>query len=104
MFIRLFFCFFIVSLSVACAMGEPDVMEAPNYDSLIGKNFSNSIFKGRQVYKKIRETAAIEELENRRLDGCILVFGVRKTDDVIEYWRIDSGPNTCKVHRKPINA
>jgi hypothetical protein len=102
--VRLFFIVLITSLFIGCAIGEPDPMEAPNYDNLIGKNFSDSIFKGRHRYKKIRETTTIEELENRRLDGCILVFGVRKVDDVIEYWRIDSGSDTCKVHKRPINA
>ena len=78
-------------------------MAAPDYDNLIGKSFSASIFKGRQVYKVIRETDTLEELENRRSDGCILVFGVRKMDDVIQYWRVDSGVGTCKVGKEPLN-
>ena len=78
-------------------------MEPPNYNNLIGKNFSESIFKGRQVYKVVRETDSLEELENRRSDGCILVFGVRKKDDIIVFWRVDSGSGTCKVGKEPLN-
>ena len=58
---------------------------------------------GRKVTKMIRETGLVEELEYRRKDGCILVFGVRKADDIIEYWRVDSGPGTCYTPRKPTN-
>ena len=79
-------------------------MVPSNYDRLIGKSFSASIFKGRQVFKVVRETELVEELENRRLDGCILIFGVRKKDDIIEYWRIDSPPGTCQVTRNPHNV
>lgn len=84
----------------SCSSAQYDVTQPPNYDNLVGKNFSDSIFKGRQVYKKIRETDALEELENRRSDGCILVFGVRKKDDIIEYWRVDSGLGTCLTRGK----
>ena len=78
-------------------------MEPPNYNNLIGNKFSESIFKGRQVYKVVRETDSLEELENRRSDGCILVFGVRKKDDIIVFWRVDSGSGTCKVGKEPLN-
>lgn len=78
-------------------------MHAPNYDSLVGKKFSESIYKGRQVYKVIHQTDTLEVFENRRSDGCILVFGVRKEDDVIEYWRVDSGEGTCWVTDRPLN-
>lgn len=87
----------------SCASARQDVMVPPDYDSLIGKSFSASIYKGRQVYKVIRETDTLEELENRRSDGCILVFGVRKNDDVIQYWRVDSGVGTCAVGKNPLN-
>lgn len=87
----------------SCASAEYDVTQPPDYDNLVGKDFSESIFKGRLVYKKIRETSTLEELENRRSDGCILVFGVRKIDDVIEYWRVDSGPGTCFTRSKALN-
>ena len=86
-------------LCVSCAIGNRNVMEPTNDDHLIGKKFSESIYKGRQVYKVIRETDSLEELENRRSDGCIMVYGVRKKDDIIEYWRVDSGIGTCKVTR-----
>jgi len=88
---------------ISCASAQYDVTQPPDYDNLVGKNFSESIFKGRQVYKKVRETDTLEELENRRSDGCILVFGVRKIDDVIEYWRVDSGAGTCLTRGKALN-
>ena len=78
--------------------------EPPNYDDLVGQRFSESIYMGRQVYRVVREIDAIEELENRRGDGCILVFGVRKSDDVILYWRVDSGAGTCFTRRQPLNV
>lgn len=87
----------------SCSSAQYDVTQPPDYDNLIGKKFSEAVFKGRQVYKKIGETDVLEELENRRSDGCILVFGVRKMDDVIEYWRVDSGPGTCLTSRKSLN-
>lgn len=94
-------CLYLILAS--CSSAQYDVTQPPNYDNLIGKKFSESIFKGRQVYKRVRETDALEELENRRSDGCILVFGVRKIDDVIEYWRVDSGPGTCLMRAKALN-
>lgn len=87
----------------SCTAANRNVLESPNYDHLIGKKFSESIYKGRQVYKVIRETDSLEELENRRSDGCILVFGVRKKDDIVAYWRVDSGVGTCKVGKEPLN-
>ena len=91
------------ALIASCARANHSVMELPNYDYLIGKSFSESIFKGRQVYKVVRETDSLEELESRRSDGCILVFGVRKKDDIILFWRVDSGSGTCKVGKEPLN-
>lgn len=87
----------------ACGSDPYGLAEPPNYDSLVGKSFSQSIFKGRQVYHVVRQTDSTEELENRRSDGCILVFGVRKSDDIIEYWRVDSGAGTCFTTKKPRN-
>ena len=88
---------------VACSYDDYKVKHEPNYDYLIGQIFSDSIYKGRDVYKKIRETGTHEELESRLADDCILVFGVRKKDEVIEYWRVDSEPGTCRVRKKPLN-
>lgn len=87
----------------SCANAQYELNTPPNYDDLIGRKFSESIFKGRQVYAVVRETSALEELENRRSDGCILVFGVRKSDDVIEYWRVDSGAGTCFTRERVLN-
>jgi hypothetical protein len=87
----------------SCANAQYELNTPPNYDGLIGKKFSESIFKGRQVYAVVRQTSTLEELENRRSDGCILVFGVRKSDDVIEYWRVDSGAGTCFTRERALN-
>lgn len=87
----------------SCSSADYDVIHPPNYDNIIGTKFSDSVYKGRMVYKVIKATNTIEELENRRSDGCILVFGVRKSDDIIEYWRVDSGAGTCLVRKKPLN-
>ena len=87
----------------SCANTKYEVTQTPNYDHLIGKRFADAVFKGRQVYKLVRETEQHEELETRRSDGCILVFGVRKKDDIIEFVRIDSGLDTCKVREAPHN-
>jgi hypothetical protein len=92
-----------VFVTVACANSDDYVMREPNYDHLVGKEFGQSIYMGRKVYKVISSTAMLEELENRRGDGCILVFGVRKQDDVILFWRIDSGAGTCRVRNKAIS-
>jgi len=80
-----------------------NVIQSPNYDYLVGKSFSESIFQGRKLYSKIRDIDGIEELEHRRPDRCVLVFGVRKTDDAILYWRIDSGPGSCPTRDQPLN-
>ena len=88
---------------VSCSMAQYEMMAAPNYDHLVGKSFFESIYLGRQDYKVIRKTPVLEELEKRRSDGCILVFGVRKKDDVIEYWRIDSGVGSCPTRKAPLN-
>jgi hypothetical protein len=89
---------------ISCSSDQYKLTQPPNYDYLIGKSFSESIFMGGKVYKKIRETDTIEELEERRSDGCILVFGVRKSNDVIEYWRVDSGPGTCYTRKKALSV
>lgn len=87
----------------SCASPKYKVAQAPNYDHLIGRKFSDAIFRGRLVYKVVREKGDVEELENRRSDGCVLVIGVRKRDDIIEFVRIDSGIDTCKVRKEPHN-
>lgn len=99
---RLLLCCVAAFLS-ACANDPYSVSEPPNYDGLVGKRFSESVFRGREVYRPVRETVAVEELESRRSDGCILVFGVRKADDIIEYWRVDSGAGTCLNRKQPLN-
>lgn len=87
----------------SCTSAQYELVVPAQYDYLIGKRFTTSIYMGRRVYKKVRETESVEELESRRSDGCILVFGVRKSDDIIEYWRVDSGPGTCLTSRKALN-
>lgn len=86
----------------ACA-NEP--MEIPNYDRLIGKKFTDVIQPvARLGFRTIGETSEFEELENKRSDGCSTIFGVRKSDGVIAYWRISPSPEACKVTRKPVNV
>jgi len=98
-------CLFLIATLNACAVDDDYLLtQPPNYDHLINKNFSDSIFKGRQVFKKVRETELIEELKHRRRDGCILVFGVQKDNDIIKCWRVGSGPGTCYLPRKSINV
>ena len=99
-----FFCVWMALILASCAFGDYELSHPPSYDHLIGKRFSDTVFQGQLVFKKVRETETIEELEKRRRDGCVLVFGVRKSDDVIEYWRVDSGPGTCLERRKPLNV
>lgn len=96
--------FFLSLMVTSCSFSDYDVIHLPNYDALIGKKFSSSVFKGRQTFKVVRETDIVDELEERRSDGCILVFGVRKSDDVIEYWRVDSGAGTCLVRKKQLGV
>ena len=92
-----------VLLIVSCA-GEQNLrLHPPDYDHLIGRRFSDVIYKGRQVYRVVRESDSIEELENRTTYGCVLVLGVRKADDLIAYWRVDSAPDRCKVPKEPLN-
>lgn len=75
----------------------------PNYDHLIGKNFSSAIFQGRMGFRVISETEIVEELEERRGDGCSTKFKVRKSDDVIIFWKVEPSPASCKVHTVPLN-
>ncbi len=84
----------------ACSYSDYAVVHKPNYDNLVGKVFSEKIYMGRKVYKVIKDDQTMEELENRRSDGCILVFGVTKNDDIIRYWRIDSEEGSCLVSKK----
>jgi hypothetical protein len=69
-----------------------------NFDHLIGKSFSESIYKGCQSLTKTEDSDGIEVFQDsRRAGGYILIFGVNKADDSIKYWRVLSGPGTCKV-------
>jgi hypothetical protein len=90
-------------VTFGCASSDDSAMREPNYDHLIGKGFEQSIYMGRKVYKVIGSTDMVEELENRRSDGCVLVFGVGRRDDAILYWRVDSDSGTCRVRSKAIN-
>lgn len=100
---RIFLFALLMPYVLACSSAEDYKLRDPDHDAFVGKKFGESIYMGRRVYKVIASNDVSEELENRRSDGCILVFGVRKLDDVILYWRVDSEPGTCKVRSKPIN-
>jgi hypothetical protein len=98
--VALIFC---LCLSVyACSFGGYELDQPPDYDYMVGRKFSEAIYLGRRGWTVIPKTDALEELENRRSDGCILVFGVRKKDDIIMYWRVDSGIGSCYTRRKPL--
>jgi hypothetical protein len=84
--------------------GSTAVLYESNYDELVGKKFSESIFNGRLGFDVIFETDYLEELRNTRRDGCQITFGVVKSTDIIKYWRIDSEPGTCLVTRVPHNV
>ena len=96
-----FNCILMLFLSMflmSCESYGPGELISPNYDHLIGKIFSQSFFKGRQAFSIIEESEAIQVFQDRsRANGCLLTFGVSRADDVIRFWRIDSGPDTCKV-------
>lgn len=91
-------CFLVVV--TACSSAPSEEWVNPNFDDFVGRTYSDAVLKGQPVDRsrlRVRETDLHEELATRRSDGCVLVFGVRRVDDVIDYWRVDSGPNTCKV-------
>ena len=72
----------------SCANDAYLLTEFPNYDHLIGKRFSEVIsLVGQRGFRRIGETNEYEDLEERRPDGCATVFGIRKKDGVIAYWR-----------------
>jgi hypothetical protein len=85
----------------ACGSVQSEEWVDPDYEHLVGKSFSNSIYKGRTAFTKIGEVDGIEVYrDSRRDDGCVLTFGVKKADDTIKYWRIDSGPGTCRLTKR----
>lgn len=88
----------------ACSTSDYEVNRAPNYDHLIGKKFSESINVSGRIFIRTVVNDAIDEFELHRPDGCFIVYGVRKADDVIEYWRVGSGAGTCLERRRSINA
>jgi hypothetical protein len=80
------------------------VIHPPQYDYLIGQPFSQTVFgrprSSTRFFRGLSTTEGVLEFEDRRSDGCVLVFGVRKSDDLIQYWRVDSGAGTCLVRNK----
>jgi hypothetical protein len=102
--------YFFVSLLFLMAAGcvnfdDYAVIHPPQYDHLIGKKFKESIFYWKTSYEVVREVNEIAEFQKTgRKDGCILIFGVRKSDDIIQYWRVDSGIGTCLERKKSLNV
>lgn len=93
--------FVLIYLLADCGSAQSDEWIDPNYDHLIGKSFSESIYKGRQALTKTEDSDGVEVFQDsRRDDGCVLIFGVRKADDSIKYWRVLSGPGTCRVTKR----
>ena len=77
----------------------------PNYDDLVGKKFSEEISRvGQLGFKQVSETNEIREVADKRSDGCTTVFGVRKSDGIIAYWRVTPSPEECKVRSKALNV
>lgn len=89
----------------ACTNDEYFLSEVPNYDDFVGKKFKEVIQPVAQLgYRKLSETNELEELEDKRPEGCSTVFEVRKADGVITRWRVTPSPSACKVRRKPFNV
>ena len=88
----------------ACAGDQYALAHTPNYDHLIGKRFSEAIPPpGNTGFKRVSESAEVEEVADRRPDGCTTTFGVRKADGTIAYWRVAPSPEQCKVRHEPLN-
>jgi hypothetical protein len=93
-------------LLVSCVNPEDfRKIHKPDYDHLIGLKFEVALPRlSRMGFKSVREIGEIEELENRRSDGCIMVFGVRKVDNIIQYWRDDSKDTECLYVKKSFRS
>lgn len=92
----------LIFLLASCAdRRDYAVIHPPQYDHLIGKEFSKSIYMGWRTSRIVKDQNGVREYQPLgRDDGCILIFGVRNEDDVILYWRVDSGSGTCLVRNK----
>jgi hypothetical protein len=95
-----------IGLSLAaCASDDYRLTEIPNYDHLVGKKYIEVIPYAAQLgFKKTLDAPDHEEVEDKRPDGCSTIFGIRKADGVITYWRVLPSPNACKVARKALNV
>lgn len=89
----------------ACASEDYWPTEVPNYDHLVGKKYVEVISPvAQRGFKKTQENSEYEEVEDKRPDGCSTIFGVRKADGVIAYWRVLANSDACKVSRKAFNT
>jgi hypothetical protein len=93
---------FLLFLALGCVNTDDYAkIHKPQYDHIVGKKFKESIYEAKNSFERVREVDGIVELmKTGRTDGCVLIFGVRKTDDVIQYWRVDSGAGTCLERKK----
>lgn len=88
----------------ACASADYWLTEIPNYDYLVGRKFTEAISPvAQRGFKKTLDASDHEEVEDKRPDGCSTIFGIRKADGVITYWRVLPSPSACKVARKALN-
>jgi hypothetical protein len=87
------------SMLIGCA--GPDI--APNYDHLIGKKFSHVIHLSKSIFQRNNETDFFEELYIFGRNECKTIYGVRKSDDVIIYWRVEPSPEACKIRARTIS-
>jgi hypothetical protein len=90
----------IATLLAGCASNY-EVDRVPNYDHLIGTQFSK--LPSARGFTQVSDSAGVRELEDRRSDGCTTVFGVRRADDVITHWRVIPSPEQCLVRREALN-
>lgn len=96
---KLLILFFNIFLSACINFDDYRVIHEPQYDYLIGANYWK-ITKPSISSRPIRELDDINELESKRADGCVLIFGVGKKDWIIKYWRVESGVGTCLLAKK----
>lgn len=88
-----------------CANEDYWRTEIPNYDSFIGRKFVDVIHPvAQRGHRVVRETDEYRDLEDKRSDGCATLFGVRKKDGVIAYWRVTPSPESCRFSRKPVTG
>jgi hypothetical protein len=89
---------------VGCAAPKDEELGDVNFDHLIGQKPSVALPNGRRPFNSINVNDSIEELVPGSLGPCAVMFGVRKSDDTIVYWKfVSPPPRTCKKAKRPWN-